>query len=45
MFEKVGKKVIYLKRLKMKTLVLDPNLEEGEYRLLTQEELDNLKKI
>ncbi len=45
MFEKVGKKVIYLKRLKMKTLVLDPDLEEGEYRLLTQEELDNLKKI
>lgn len=42
MFEAVGKKVIYLKRLSMGTLHLDDNLALGEYRLLTQEELDKL---
>ena len=34
MFEAVGRSVIYLKRLSMGTLVLDPNLEKGEYRYL-----------
>lgn len=42
MFEAVGKKVIYLKRLSMGTLKLDESLKLGEYRPLTEEELDNL---
>ena len=42
MFEAVGKKVIYLKRLSMGSLQLDENLGLGEYRLLTQEELNKL---
>lgn len=42
MFEAVDKKVIYLKRLSMGSLVLDENLALGEYRLLTKEELDKL---
>ncbi len=45
MFEAVGKQVVYLKRLKMKNLVLDPSLKEGEYRELTNDELENLIKI
>ncbi|HWT76444.1 MAG TPA: pseudouridine synthase [Mobilitalea sp.] len=45
MFEAVGKEVIYLKRLSMGSLVLDPNLEIGEYRELTKEEVDKLKNI
>ena len=42
MFEAVGKKVIYLKRLSMGTLRLDENLKLGEYRPLTEEELEHL---
>lgn len=42
MFESVGKKVIYLKRLSMGTLVLDENLALGEYRTLTKEEIEAL---
>ena len=42
MFEAVGKKVIYLKRISMGTLVLDKNLKLGEYRMLTEEELEHL---
>ncbi len=45
MFEAVGKTVIYLKRIKMKRLILDPQLEEGQYRELTNDELENLMKI
>ena len=37
MFEAVGKKVIYLKRLSMGTLRLDGKLAPGEYRQLTKE--------
>ena len=44
MFIAVGKEVTYLKRIKMKNLVLDPSLELGEYRRLTQQELDGLKE-
>ncbi|WCK55697.1 pseudouridine synthase [Aneurinibacillus sp. Ricciae_BoGa-3] len=44
MFEAVGKKVIYLKRLSMGELQLDPDLEPGEYRELTEEELDVLRR-
>ena len=42
MFEARGKKVIYLRRESMGTLVLDPQLREGEYRPLTEEELKKL---
>lgn len=42
MFEAVGKKVLYLKRLSMGSLTLDPNLQPGEYRKLTNEELKRL---
>lgn len=44
MFESVGKEVIYLKRIKMKNLWLDDSLLEGEYRELTNEELEDLQK-
>jgi 16S rRNA pseudouridine516 synthase len=43
MFIARGKKVSYLKRLSMGSLQLDPNLKLGEYRELTNEELDQLK--
>lgn len=43
MFIAVGTEVIYLKRISMKNLVLDNNLKLGEYRQLTQEEVDDLK--
>ncbi|MBD8069041.1 pseudouridine synthase [Bacillus sp. PS06] len=43
MFESVGKRVIYLKRLSMGPLQLDESLELGEYRELTNEELELLK--
>ena len=45
MFESLGKKVIYLKRISFGGLDLDPDLEEGEYRELTEEELNILKGI
>jgi 16S rRNA pseudouridine516 synthase len=43
MFEAVGKKVVYLKRISMGSLLLDETLELGEYRELTDEELEQLK--
>ena len=42
MFEAVDKKVVYLKRISMGTLRLDENLALGEFRPLTQEELEHL---
>jgi len=42
MFQAVGKEVIYLKRERMGTLILDESLKTGEYRELTEEELKNL---
>ncbi|WP_017813870.1 pseudouridine synthase [Paenibacillus shenyangensis] len=42
MFESVGKKVIYLKRLSMGALELDPALPLGEYRELTADELQSI---
>ncbi|EOI06401.1 pseudouridine synthase [Enterococcus moraviensis ATCC BAA-383] len=42
MFLSVGKKVIYLKRLSMGPIQLDPTLEIGAYRPLNQEELQEL---
>lgn len=43
MFEAVGAKVVYLKRLSMGPLCLDDSLKPGEYRALTEEELRRLK--
>ena len=45
MFEAVGKSVVYLKRTEFGTLPLDEDLEEGEYRELTEEELAILKSF
>jgi 16S rRNA pseudouridine516 synthase len=45
MFEAVGKKVTYLKRLEMGPLKLDEDLELGEYRELTDEEIELLKSV
>lgn len=45
MFESVGKRVIYLKRLSIAGLPLDETLELGEYRELTQEELNYLLSV
>ena len=42
MFLAVGKEVIYLKRLSMGSLQLDENLQPGEYRVLTDEEIQKL---
>ena len=39
MFQAAGGEVIYLKRLRMGSLVLDGGLEPGEYRKLTEEEV------
>lgn len=43
MFEAIDKKVVYLKRLRMGNLWLDEELELGEYRALTDKELEELK--
>jgi len=43
MFEAAGKNVTYLKREEFGGLLLDPDLEEGEYRELTDEELSLLR--
>ncbi|WP_086314506.1 16S rRNA pseudouridine516 synthase [Enterococcus sp. 7F3_DIV0205] len=43
MFEAVDKKVVYLKRLRMGSLWLDETLALGEYRVLTEDELEGLK--
>lgn len=42
MLEAVGNEVLFLKRLSMGPLFLDENLEPGEYRALTDEELKKL---
>lgn len=44
MFESVGKKVTYLKRLSMGGLMLDESLEIGEYRELSDEEVALIEK-
>ncbi|WP_050181089.1 pseudouridine synthase [Domibacillus robiginosus] len=44
MFQAVGKEVLYLKRLSMGGLLLDEELELGEYREITEEELALLKE-
>ena len=44
MFEAVGKKVTYLNRVEMGSLVLPDELAPGEYRPLTEEELQELRR-
>ena len=44
MFEALGKKVIYLKRLSMGPLILDKDLPCGSFRELTEQEISLLKK-
>lgn len=44
MFESVGKKVVFLKRLSMGQLKLDESLKQGDYRELTEEELEGLQQ-
>lgn len=43
MFESLGMKVIFLKRISMGPLELDETLELGQYRELTEEEINTLK--
>ena len=43
MFKAVNNEVLYLKRITMGNLSLDENLKLGEYRQLTENELDKLK--
>lgn len=45
MFEAVGKSVVYLRRISFGPLALDESLSEGEYRELTEEELEMLKNV
>ena len=44
MFEAVGCRVLWLKRLSMGSLRLDGSLEPGEYRTLKPEEIERLKE-
>ena len=44
MMKSLGTTVTYLKRISIGELILDGNLELGEYRYLTNEELDKLSK-
>ena len=43
MFLAVGNEVVQLKRIRMKNLILDESLAEGEYRPLSEEEVHSLK--
>lgn len=43
-FQAVGDHVTYLKRLRMKNLILDPSLKPGEYRPLTSQEIADLQQ-
>ena len=45
MFESVGCRVIWLKRLQMGTLALDEELPAGAYRKLRREEVESLRKL
>ncbi|MBR6676415.1 MAG: rRNA pseudouridine synthase [Clostridia bacterium] len=44
MFEAVGSSITYLKRVEFGTVKLDESLSEGEWRELTENELEALKK-
>lgn len=42
MFAAVGNKIVYLKRISMGQLKLDEELELGEYKELTDDDLEKL---
>ncbi len=44
MFAQLGNEVVYLKRVKMGNLELDPSLSPGGYRELTEEEIQKLSE-
>lgn len=44
-FLAIGNKVTYLKRIRMKNLILDETLKKGEYRSLSEEEIGDLKQL
>ena len=44
MFLAIGTEVVYLKRIRMKNLILDESLKPGEYRPLTEAEVNGLKE-
>lgn len=44
MFEAVGKKVLFLKRIQMGGLMLDNSLKPGDYRRLTKDEINLLRR-
>lgn len=43
MFEAVGSSITYLKRVEFGTVTLDPKLSEGQWRRLTDEEIEALR--
>ena len=45
MFRAVENEVVYLKRLTIGPLKLDPDLDLGEYRELTEDEVDALLSV
>ncbi|MCM0650743.1 rRNA pseudouridine synthase [Clostridium swellfunianum] len=45
MFNSVGKNVVYLKRISFGPLSLPEDLDEGQYRELTEKEIELLKKV
>lgn len=45
MFEAVGKRVLYLKRIAMEDWQLDPELKKGEYRRLNEAEITYLQQL
>jgi len=44
LFKELGNKVLRLKRVAIGSVNLDPSLREGEYRELTEEELESLRR-
>lgn len=45
MFESVNKKVVFLRRISFGPLKLDESLSEGQYRELSEEEINSLKQV
>lgn len=45
MMKKLGKTVTYLKRVSMGSLILDSKLKKGNYRKLTEQEINRIEKI
>lgn len=43
MFISLGKEVVYLRRVRFGSLIIDESLDEGDYRELTAEEISGLK--